>query len=462
MSNKARPIRFGLVFLGLAFFFNPSFAAIDVLPDFIGALLIAAGLFRGATVNADLKKAQAAFLKVALIDGIKSVMILGALGSGSAADRPTLILITAFASVTVGLVFTVFAVRALFDGFFSLACTYDHPELYGNMYGGSSLTERMGKRTVIFLIVRDALCLLPEFAALATSTDSFSNSPWRHLYDYITLLRSVAVIAVAVIGLVWLVGLLHYGAKLRRCESMAISLGERYRDYCIEHPGLAVMRRHGLALLLMAVGGLFFVDFYLDFQNVIPDLVGGVLIMIGALIPAVTWKHRVRTAVAAGVYTAISVVSSRYAYAFMSRFTADEIARDEAAGNAYAALWISALAELLVFLLMLVFLLLLLREVIRQWAGYRAHHETSFEQRYQQGLRTDFDNRLIRVFVFGFISALISFLFDYIKEMPGKGIYHVLEFTWIFDFCAAAIFAVMLALLLVDIFNEIKNRYQYD
>ena len=115
MSNKVRPIRFGLVFLGLAFFFNPSFAAIDVLPDFIGALLIAAGLFRAATINADLKKAQTAFLRVALIDGIKSVVIVGVLGTNSVADQPTLILITAFASATLGLVFTVVAVRALFD-----------------------------------------------------------------------------------------------------------------------------------------------------------------------------------------------------------------------------------------------------------------------------------------------------------------------------------------------------------
>ena len=462
MSNKVRPIRFGLVFLGLAFFFNPSFAAIDVLPDFIGALLIAAGLFRAATINTDLKKAQTAFLRVALIDGIKSVVIVGVLGTNSAADQPTLILITAFASATLGLVFTVVAVRALFDGFFSLACTYDHPELYGNVYGGISLTERAEKWTVIFLIARDALCLLPEFAALATSTDSFSNSAWRHIYDYITLLRSVAVIVVAVIGIVWLVYLLRYCAKLRRCESMAHALGEYYRDYCIDHPGLAVTRRHGLSLLFLAVGSVFLVDFYLDFQNVIPDGIGGILILIGALIPAVAWRHRIRVVLTAGVYTVISAVSTRYAYAFVSRYSADEIARNEAAGNAYLALWISSLAEFLVFVLLLLFLLLLLRDVIRSWAGYRALHESAFEDRYQQNLRTDFDNKLIRVFVFGFLSALLSFLYDYIKEMPGKGIYHVLEFTWIFDFCAAVLFAVMFIVLLFDIFGEIRNRYQYD
>ncbi len=462
MSNKARPIRFGLVFLGLAFFFNPSFAAIDVLPDFIGCLLIAAGLFRAATVNADFKKAQRAFLKMALVDGAKSVAIVSAFGTNSAADQPTLILITAFASATLGLIFAIIAVRALFDGFFSLACTYDHRELYGNVYGGASVTERISKWTAIFLACREVLCLLPEFAALATSTDSYSNSPWRHLYDYITLLRSVAVILVLAIGVVWLVNLLLYFARLRRCNDMLAALGEQYACYCEEHPGLAVLRRHGLAFLFLAVGSIFLVDFYLDFQNVIPDGVAGVLILIGTLIPAVGTKHRIRTAVAAGAYTVISVISSRFAYGFMTQYTADEIARDETAGNAYLALWISSLAEFLIFLVLLIFLLLLLREVVREWAGYRAVHHGEFEERYQTNLRADFDGKLIRLFVFGFISALFSFLYDYIKEMPGKGIYHVLEFTWIFDFCGAVIFTVMFIATLVEILGEIKNRYQYD
>ena len=462
MKNNARPVRFGLVFLGLCFFFNPTFAAIDVLPDFIGCLIIAAGLLRAALLNAELKKAQLGFLKMALVDGIKNIALMGALGTGSAADQPTLILITAFASSTVGLIFGIMAVRALFDGLFSLACTYDQVELYGNVFGGASATERIEKWTTIFLIVREAICLLPEFAALSTSTGSFSNSPLRHLYDYITLLRSVAVIVAGVVGIVWLVNLLIYYAKLRRASGLFEGLGERYALYCEEHPGLFVERRHGLALLILAVGSVFLVDFYLDFKNVIPDAVAGVLMLIGALIPAVGWKHRMRTAVTAGVYTVLSVISTRFAFDFVSRYSADEIARDEAAGRAYLAMWVTSLAEFLAFLLLLVFLLLLLREVVREWAGYRAEHKGDFEDRYLQGLRTDFDGKLIRLFVFGFLSGLLSFLYDYIKEMPGKGIYHVLEFTWIFDFCAAVLFTVMFIVVLFEIFGEIRNRYRYD
>ena len=39
-EKKSKPISFALVTAGLAFFFNPQFAALDLLPDFIGCLLI--------------------------------------------------------------------------------------------------------------------------------------------------------------------------------------------------------------------------------------------------------------------------------------------------------------------------------------------------------------------------------------------------------------------------------------
>ena len=40
MSKQKNSVRFGMVFAGLVFFFNPNVALFDLLPDVIGALLI--------------------------------------------------------------------------------------------------------------------------------------------------------------------------------------------------------------------------------------------------------------------------------------------------------------------------------------------------------------------------------------------------------------------------------------
>ena len=63
-EKKSRPISFALVTAGLAFFFNPQFAALDLLPDFIGCLLILWGLARVAHINRQLAETRASFTKL--------------------------------------------------------------------------------------------------------------------------------------------------------------------------------------------------------------------------------------------------------------------------------------------------------------------------------------------------------------------------------------------------------------
>ena len=46
MKRNEKGMSFALIFAGLLFFCNPTFSAIDVLPDFIGCVLLFLGLFR--------------------------------------------------------------------------------------------------------------------------------------------------------------------------------------------------------------------------------------------------------------------------------------------------------------------------------------------------------------------------------------------------------------------------------
>ncbi|MBE6690932.1 MAG: hypothetical protein E7590_06570 [Ruminococcaceae bacterium] len=499
-KSQVRPITFFTVFLGLAFFCNPTFAAIDVLPDFIGCLLICLGLSRVSRIHAGLREVKKSFYKVAIVDICKNIALVMVLGMGSAADKPTVLLILTFAATVLGLIFLIPAVRLLFDQLLSLSIAYDCKELYQSELGGLGRTERTRKCLVVFLFVRDILCLLPEFAALATSTNNFNRNFWNRIYDYITLLRSTAFLLVGVAGVVCFFFLFVYWLHFRYEREMQRDLAERYCAYRAAHPGFAVEQRHAAAFCFLAAGAALLVDFYLDYRNIFPDALAGVLLLIGLLIPAASRRLRIGGAVLAGLYTAISAVSSHFAYAFNSRYIADAIYRSEEAGRAYLLMWVTALAELLIFIALLAVLLMLLRDVIFEHAGYRAHHAESdleedeepitrkkpmwmrrkddtpmpdhiapdelhqarFANRSLRLMRGEFDRKLIRLFIFGFISALLSFLFDYIKTMPGKGIYHLLEFTWVFDFCAAVIFAVMFIVLLVEIFREIRNKFRFD
>ena len=461
MSRSVRPIGFGLVLAGLCFFCNPYFAVIDFLPDFIGCLLIFLGLSRISQIQSSLRDARVAFLKVAVVDILKSMMLLIVFGAGSPNEQATALLLIGFSAAVLELMLLIPAILHLFDGLSDFATSFDCVSLYGSSKGGLSLTDRVKKATVIFLIVRESVCLLPEFTALTKS--SYQDSMWNRIYEHIGVMRGFACLIVAIAGVCWLVFLVRFFCKLRSEKEVLMRAGAAYQAYYDAHPGIAVARRHRLSFVLLFVGSLLLIDFYLDFRNIIPDGIAGIFLLAAVLIPSVDKKHRIVAAIATVVYSVVATISSKCSYNFANDYSIGEITKNAEAGRAYLQMWLMALAEFLVFLAMLVCVLLLLRAVIKKWAGYRPEHEKSeFEDRCRSGLLAELDGKLIRCFVFGFISGLFSFLFDYIKELPGDGILRLLDYIWIFDFCAGIVFAVALASLLSNIYSEIKNRFLYD
>jgi hypothetical protein len=462
MTSDAKPMRFGAVLLGLCFFCNPTFAALDVLPDFIGCLLICLGLSRVALIYPFIAETQKAFLKLAGVDAVKVVLLIAIFGMGSGnAEQPTSLLIVAFAAAVVELFFLLPALRRLFDDLYVLASRYECTELYTDQAGRASLTDRICKLFIVFVITREAVCLLPELTALTRS--SFNDSAMDHLYEYIGIMRLLACVIVALFGLFLAVRLILYFAKVRRQLQMTAPLGKQYQDYYNSHPGIRVKRRHAVGFALMGAGGILLTDFYLDFQNVIPDHIAAILIGIGALFTMVPGALRGVTALLSAGYAAVSYTSSELSYLFAISFSPSALGKNREADLAYAKMWIWAMIELFVFVALMISVLLLLRRVIKEWAGYRAEcAESDFEQRNHKELLASLDGRLLLCAALGFFAAVLSFLYDFIQTPSGKGIYHFLDFLWIFDFSLSVIFSVVFAITLTCIYTQIKNRYQYD
>ena len=482
---KTKRITFFPVFLGFLFFLNPTFAAVDVLPDFIGCLLIWLGLSKVAIVRSDAREIRSRFLKMALIDAIKNLALLMVLGMGSMADKPTVLLILAFAAAVLEMIYLLPAVRGLFKLFYDFGRAFGCEELYLSEPGVASRTERMRRVFIAFLFFREIVCLLPEFAALTTAVDTFAYSRWSRLYGYIALFRSTAFLLVGIAGIYCFLFLFWYYLHFRRAREMQCGLAEQYVAYRAVRPGLAVERRHAVAFLFLGAGVVMLADFYLDFHNIFPDVAAAALLIVGIWLANVSVKLRVVTSVLTALYGAASVISSRYAYAFTSNgYNADAVKRDEEVATAFRLMWRSSLLDAVLFLAFFISLLFVLRAVVRRFAGYLSHHaetvlegedeevvtdsseegkQARFESRRLRALRDEFDSRLINCFMFGFFSAVFSFLFDYVKVLPGgRGLSHLLEFMWVFDFCAAIAFAVAFCSLLVEIYREIQNRFRYD
>ena len=309
------------------------------------------------------------------------------------------------------------------------------------------------------------MLLLPEFAALLNST--YVDSEAVRLYDYIGVMRGLAILPVFIFGIVWLCATISYFSRLLRQREIFRALREQYEAHLEAHPGVRIMARYFLCFVLLALGAFFLVDFYLDYQNIIPDTVGALLILAGVLLLGAGKKPMAWTVALTVLYGAIATFSGTKAYHFVTSHIGSDITRSEEAAASYAAMWISALLEMLVFLALLALILLCLRAVLIHWGGYRPEHaDEEFEVRHERRIRDEFDWRLIKCYIFGFISALFSFLFDYVKNWPDtkalRYLGRLLEALWIPDFLLAILFAVYFSYLLAQVYAKIGERFQFD
>ena len=462
MAKQYKPLRILLICIGFIFFFNPYFAAIDILPDFIGCILVMIGIIPFSRIDRHMQEASRAFFYFLIADLVKTVLLLFVFGMGQKGEQELLLLIIAFLSATIRVYFSLKALNAFFDGMDMLAGTEGCEGLYLPQEKRYSISERMRRFSVWLFIAREIISLLPEFSALLNS--SYVDSEVINLYEYIGVMRIFAFLPTLVIGIVWLVNILYYFVKVKDERRFLESLGEKYAAFMERHPGIRVKFYYCATFVLLAVGALLLADFYIDYRNVISDTVGGALLLIAVFLlckKAIAEKWYI--ILSATAFLTLATVSTRLSYLFSSNHWSGNIGKDQVVYEAYTTMWIFSLLEFLSFLTFLVLLLLLLRGIIRNETGYIFEQEPpEFEVRNRKNVLEEFDWQLIKCFIFGFISALCSFLFDYLKEWPDGKLFRFLELFWSVDLIAALLFAVYFGYTLTLIFGKIKERYRFE
>ena len=463
MSDTKRPMNFWLLFLGLVFFCNPYFAALDPLPDFIGCLILFFALVPLSRISIPAAEARRAFLIWAAIDALKLLLVLVTLGLGSTAEQPSLVLSLAFLSCTVELLFGIYALKKLFWFFESSGDTFGCEHLYKTYRFERSRVDLLTRAFVVFSIVREVVCLLPEFTALALQRSSLNAEAFFNPYDYVDALRIAATGIVGVCGLVLLVWLVRFFADLSHQTEYRAALTETYRAYLKTHPGVHVRARYSVAFFFLSVGTAFLADFYLDLTNIIPDFVGAALLLVGILLLQLPLLQKVLTMLSGVLFGVIATISTRYSHRFAVGYNGTDLSRSTEAAALYRTMWVLSLVEFLLFLLFLLLLVLCLRSTALSLAGYLPEQrDEEFEKRNRRRIRDEFDASFITCFIFGFFSGLCSFLYDYVQEIPGSGFFRLMEFFWIADFAVGVAFAIYMAVLLGRLLQEIKVRYLYE
>lgn len=264
---------FRLIFAGLVFFFNPCINIVDILPDFIGCILISAGLFRLVDVEDRFSYARR------VINRLIPIYILKALLSVYLPVR--------WKSGLLPFTF-VFAVGEIILMLAFCSALYGGIEYMANLHGGEkhlSGVSAVSKLTVFFMIVKNVLAFLPEALALEKEPDldlSYNAKPVQMLSDAKPYIIAFFTVCVLALGIYWLRLNANFFGRLSKDTVFIGNLSGIYKEKITDNTELVTRRRFMRFFMLVILSCVFILDITVDAINFTPDILSYILLLAAA------------------------------------------------------------------------------------------------------------------------------------------------------------------------------------
>lgn len=334
VKNTASPkgrLGYGWFIAAAVFLFNPCINVIDLLPDFFGYIFLLRGLEKWADLCPNTADG------VAGIKRLRWFMLLKLLSFVLVplVDN-TFVLIFVFAFGIVELIYALPAIGRIFDGLEYFGTRFDSRLVFSSLpkpvktpKNPKKAKRQSSPKTVgnikdvrlftnIFFIVKTATCLLPELCSLSTFEYSgfVTNGVQIDFAQYRGFLVSFNLVVVSVLGILWLISVVRYTARVFSDTPFLVRVLHDYEIEIANDVGLATRRNLRSVISLFVAGIIFIPNMWIDGVNVIPTLIGALLIM-GAML---TLSKRAPVKKAAIVAPAALAVVSAAAFAASTWF----------------------------------------------------------------------------------------------------------------------------------------------
>ncbi len=379
MNPTKKPNRrmdLGFFAAGICLIWMPSFAVFDLLPAYIGYLLIFRGLYRLADIDENIADARRLFGRMAILSTIRLVAVPVSFGFINAYQRPLVLLIITFSLGLLDLITLVPAWRKLSQGMIYLATRHDGVAMFA-VKGNSrrSLTENLTSFTLVFFVIKEIMAVLPESTSLtsqAGGAEPGSAFYFPYLYEYIGLMRSFSVLVMTIFGVVWLVRMWKHMRRVIADHPFFERLQDKYAAEVMTRPDLFAKRRIKAALVVICIGLCFALDLYFDDINFTPDFLVGFLMIAGLLMLRryVYTNVWVSAVVTTTLYTAAAAAASTYHFICVHIEEISFIDYDEEILTKYILLCALQIISQLLFIIALFWIIRTLRIVVKQYTGF--------------------------------------------------------------------------------------------
>jgi hypothetical protein len=457
----------GLLYVALSavFLFNPTVMLVDVLPDFIGYILLCVGLVRLCDLSDRMAYAARRF-RTMIVVGIGEVLIgylvrvrmSARIGEMHDFEYRVAILLFTFLPLVFRYTLFVPAVRDFFKGLDTLSERFGGDALCRDSGGKGSAIDRISRKTVRFLILQGLLSLAPELPALTLFYLPNGELPTFVIdwYHYVTFFRTVGFVLSLVAGIAWLTSFIRFMRHVLRENDFLERLHSRYCDEILTQTLTLRLRRVRYARILLCVGLPFTVSLRIGGVRALSSavfaiLVLSVLFVLGDLLPTQKGCRR-----AAWVLTAVGVLQQIVNRAYLQRYTPEAALYQSSAFYRFLAVRLLSFAEIALTLLLLLLLIDRLTEVIKTHTAvhYGTPDSAALSQAATERLHAELIKK-IKICAILFVFAAILGIADCFMQL------HV-DWLWSVALLASITAIWNFASLLQELCQQIQDRYQPD
>lgn len=432
---------FSYIIAGLVFFFLPNVNIIDVLPDFIGCILIMAGLNKTADLVPALENAKDSFKNVLYYTLAKfAVSFFAPMLSNS---DPTTLLLFTFVFSVFDFIFLIPAFRKLLDGMTYLGDRTNSKVIFVN-------NNTLQKVTIAFLTLRTVLSLIPEFSAISSP----EQSPYITAYDprllsnYKTLLTFTNLLIVSVFGCVWFIMSVRYFSRIRKDKTLIGFLKQQYAEKILPNKSLFIRRKTAAAFGLILAAALFMYDVAIDYINILPDFIMGLFILLAAFTLRRHCKIKPLT-ITAALYTAFSLVFYIISVNYALKFPYGTLMKNFKAYEQFVRLNILNVIQHVLLAALLIGLYLTVAEIINKYTNTMSHGMPSDNERNAEKKK--------RLRTFNTLSLAFGML-TVVSGIARTALTYSFPVYWLIDILIMTVYFSLLGKSL----SEIKRDVEYD
>ena len=454
MKKERKYVSLGLAMLSFVFLFNPTISVIDVLPDVFGYMLLCMALRAMADLNGTVARARELFLRMALIDVIRILLIIVTFALSSGDSQEMMLLLIFFATGLIELYTLIPAYKSLFSGFMELGYKYDNTSVLTGPVGSSkNYSNKAMSHTFSFVVFKFTATLLPELAILTTHSYD-DNRRASVFYEYMGLLRGAAVIFCLVIGIIWLVRMMRYFGRVRKDKVFITAIENEYRGSVLPRESIFIRRAIRGAFLLVCAAAFVLLDARLDGVNILPDVLSAVLLALCFIRMKKYLPKTNKYVLCATIYGITALLSDVCEARFFKNYYFGAIIRSEEAYEAYLVMLGSSVIEAIGFMAAIYGVVCFLGDVIVNYTGFMPIGSDARTKERIAALHAELKKKRYVIIACAILCGAGDALYPLIARYVG--------FAGLISGVCSLIFFAILVYTLFEINDEINAKYMLE